>query len=82
MIKMMYFNVKIIILCIFNVFLNEIFHEILKKIRFSIRFHENIMKKNMIFLNQIRKMCITLYPKSDWHYMHNPEIQVYFSVAI
>ena len=85
MIKMMYFNVKIIILCIFNVFLNEIFHEILKKIRFSIRFHENIMKKIWFFwikypkcvslytLNPINTMCTTLKFKCIFRSQFSPD---------
>ena len=30
-------------------------------------------------MSQIRKVCTTLPPKSDWNLVHNPKIRVYFS---
>ena len=52
MIKMMCFNVKIIISHVFNVFLNMMFHETLKKtlkIIFSIRFYKKKLWKTLFF---------------------------------
>ena len=46
--------------------------------------------QNMVFLwellkygeSQIRKVCTTLPPKSDYNYVRNPEFWVCFSVTI